>query len=307
MGNSAKKHNNNTNKKNIKKTNNTVSKNSQDSQNKNGKKKGFWKRHRKLAIVLKVLITLFILMMIIGAGAIIAIVTSDKWDVTEDDLKFTSEDTIIYDKDGNEIANVSGDEKRRPVLLSEVPQYLKDAYISIEDERFYSHNGVDIKRTVASTIRYILNRGNSSAGGGSTITQQTVKNSFKDKSDSGFAGVERKIREISRAYKLEKLLSKDQILELYLNTSYFGDGYYCVAEASRGYYKKEPKNMNRNEASMLAGIPNAPSAYCPTKHLDLAKKRQNQVLDKMVRYEFITAKEKEEILNESNAVEDNKD
>ncbi len=71
--------------------------------------------------------------------------------------------------------------KRRPVLLSEVPQYLKDAYISIEDERFYSHNGVDIKRTVASTIRYILNRGNSSAGGGSTITQQTVKNSFKDK------------------------------------------------------------------------------------------------------------------------------
>ena len=109
------------------------------------------------------------------------------------------------------------------------------------------------------------------------------------------------------AFEIEKNCDKDEILELYLNTSYFGDGYYCVAEASRGYYKKEPKNMNRNEASMLAGIPNAPSAYCPTKHLDLAKKRQNQVLDKMVRYEFITAKEKEEILNESNAVEDNKD
>ena len=194
MGNSAKKHNNNTNKKNTKKTNNTISKNSQDSQNKNGKKKGFWKRHRKLTIVLKVLITLFIVMMIIGAGAIIAIVTSA---LPADHLKFTPEDTINNHKDGNEIANVSGDEKRRPVLLSEVPQYLKDAYISIEDERFYSHNGVDIKRTVASTIRYILNRGNSSAGGGSTITQQTVKNSFKDKSDSGFAGVERKIREIS--------------------------------------------------------------------------------------------------------------
>ena len=109
------------------------------------------------------------------------------------------------------------------------------------------------------------------------------------------------------AVDLEKNYSKDDILELYINTIYFGDGYYCVAEASRGYYKKEPKDMNRNEASMLAGIPNAPSAYCPTKHLDLAKKRQNQVLDKMVRYEFITAKEKEEILNESNAVEDNKD
>ena len=139
--------------------------------------------------------------------------------------------------------------------------------------------------------------------GGSTITQQLAKNIYFTQEKSAL----RKIAEIFMAYDLEKNLNKDTILELYLNTSYFGDGYYCVAEASRGYYKKEPKDMNRNEASMLAGIPNAPSAYCPTKHLDLAKKRQNQVLDKMVRYEFITAKEKEEILNESNAVEDNKD
>ncbi len=284
MSNSAKKHNNNTNKKNIKKTNNTTSKNSQDSQNKNGKKKGFWKRHRKLAIVLKVLITLFILMMIIGAGAIIAIVTSDKWDVTEDDLKFTSEDTIIYDKDGNEIANVSGDEKRRPVLLSEVPQYLKDAYISIEDERFYSHNGVDIKRTVASTIRYILNRGNSSAGGGSTITQQTVKNSFKDKSDSGFAGVERKIREISRAYKLEKLLSKDQILELYLNLIFLGQDVYGVQLGATYYFNKSVGDLDLAECAFLAGINNSPNSYNPfgeSPNTDLIQRRTKIVLAKM--------------------------
>lgn len=106
------------------------------------------------------------------------------------------------------------------------------------------------------------------------------------------------------AFELEKNLDKDTILELYVNTSYFGDGYYCVRDASLGYYGKEPKDMNRNEASMLAGIPNAPSAYCPTDHLDLAKQRQNQVLDKMVKYEYITEEEKNEILQEPNAVEE---
>ena len=82
-----------------------------------------------------------------------------------------------------------------------------------------------------------------------------------------------------------------------------GDGYYCVKDASEGYYGKEPKEMNRNEASMLAGIPNAPSAYCPTKHLSLAKQRQIQVLDKMVKYKFITEQDKTDILQEDNAVE----
>ena len=104
------------------------------------------------------------------------------------------------------------------------------------------------------------------------------------------------------AYEIERNCDKDTILELYLNTSYFGDGYYCVNDASEGYYGKEPKDMNRNEASMLAGIPNAPSAYCPTKHLNLAKQRQVQVLDKMVKYKFITEQDKTEILNEKNEV-----
>ena len=104
------------------------------------------------------------------------------------------------------------------------------------------------------------------------------------------------------AFEIEKECDKNTILELYLNTSYFGDGYYCVADASEGYYDKKPIDMNRNEASMLAGIPNAPSAYCPTKHLKLAKQRQIQVLDKMVKYDFINEDEKEEILQESNAV-----
>ena len=181
----------------------------------------------------------------------------------------------------DKVAEIKSDENY--TKLEDMSEFYKDAVIAVEDRRFYEHGAI--------------------REGGSTITQQLAKNIYFTQEKSAL----RKIAEIFMAYDLEKNLNKDTILELYLNTSYFGDGYYCVAEASRGYYKKEPKDMNRNEASMLAGIPNAPSAYCPTKHLDLAKKRQNQVLDKMVRYEFITAKEKEEILNESNAVEDNKD
>ena len=189
----------------------------------------------------------------------------------------------------DKVAEIKSDENY--TKLEDMSEFYKDAVIAVEDRRFYEHGAIDpiaLARAIYSNIKAKELR-----EGGSTITQE--KSAL------------RKIAEIFMAYDLEKNLNKDTILELYLNTSYFGDGYYCVAEASRGYYKKEPKDMNRNEASMLAGIPNAPSAYCPTKHLDLAKKRQNQVLDKMVRYEFITAKEKEEILNESNAVEDNKD
>ena len=184
--------------------------------------------------------------------------------------------------------------------INNLPEFYLDAVVAVEDRRFYNHGAIDpiaLARAIFVNVKNMELR-----ECGSTITQLLAKNIYFTQEKSAL----RKIAEIFMAYDLEKNLNKDTILELYLNTSYFGDGYYCVAEASRGYYKKEPKDMNRNEASMLAGIPNAPSAYCPTKHLDLAKKRQNQVLDKMVRYEFITAKEKEEILNESNAVEDNK-
>ena len=95
----------------------------------------------------------------------------------------------------------------------------------------------------------------------------------------------------------EKNCEKDEILELYVNTSYFGDGYYCVKEAANGYFDKEPIDMNEYESSMLAGIPNAPSVYAPTKNPDLASQRQRQVLERMVEYEYITEDKKNEIMN----------
>ena len=166
--------------------------------------------------------------------------------------------------------------------LKDLPDFYKNAVIAVEDRRFYKHGPIDpiaIARAVFVNIKsWKLQEG------GSTITQQLAKNIYFTQEKSAL----RKVAEMYMAYEIERNCDKDTILELYLNTSYFGDGYYCVKDASEGYYGKEPKNMNRNEASMLAGIPNAPSAYCPTKHLGLAKQRQVQVLDKMVKYKIIT-------------------
>ncbi|MGN1327020.1 MAG: transglycosylase domain-containing protein, partial [Clostridia bacterium] len=288
------------NKKNKKKTTTK-----QEKINKNGKgnKKGFWQRHHKLAIFLKIMIFLIVLLVIIGVGAVIAIFTSDNWTMTKDDLIFKSEDTIIYDKDGNEIANVSGIEKRRTVPLSEIPQDLQDAFISIEDERFYSHNGVDIKRTLASTVKYVLNMGSASAGGGSTITQQTVKNFLDDKDNSGVAGIQRKIREISRAYKLEQMLSKDQILELYLNLIFLGSDVYGVELGSQYYFNKSVTELTLTECAFLAGINHSPNSYNPFGEEDnsaIIARRTKIVLNKMLELEKITQEEYDASIAEVN-------
>lgn len=201
------------------------------------------------------------------------------------------EKTSVADK----VAEIKG--KENYTELKDMPEFYKNAVIAVEDRRFYEHGPIDliaISRAVLVNIKsFELQEG------GSTITQQLAKNIYFTQEKSAL----RKVAEIFMAYEIEKNCDKDTILELYLNTSYFGDGYYCVKDASEGYYGKEPKDMNRNESSMLAGIPNAPSAYCPTKHLNLAKQRQIQVLDKMVKYNFITEQDKTEILQEDNAVE----
>lgn len=194
----------------------------------------------------------------------------------------------------DKVAQIKSDENYTE--LKDLPEFYLDAVIAVEDRRFYEHGAIDpiaLVRAVFVNIKSFELK-----EGGSTITQQLAKNVYFTQEKSAL----RKVAEMFMAFEIEKNCDKDTILELYLNTSYFGDGYYCVGEASRGYFDKEPIDMTSNEASMLAGIPNAPSAYCPTKHLNLAQQRQIQVLDKMVKYKFITEDEKQEILKEDNAV-----
>ncbi len=164
-----------------------------------------------------------------------------------------------------------------------------NAVIAVEDHRYYTHGAIDpigIARAFYTNIR-----DGEFDEGGSTITQQVAKNVVFNQDKT----LTRKLGEIFAAYDLEKNYSKDEILALYVNSSYFGNGYYCIYDASQGYYKKEPKDLTLTEASMLAGVPNAPSIYAPTVNPDLAKKRQKHVLAKMVEYGYITQEEANQV------------
>lgn len=179
-------------------------------------------------------------------------------------------------------------------MLDEMPGIYKEAVIAVEDHRFYKHKGIDIiaiGRAIFNDIRTL-----SFAEGGSTITQQLAKNTYFTQEKE----VTRKVAEVFMAFEIESKCPKELILELYLNTSYFGDGYETVKEASKGYFEKEPLQLTDYEATMLAGIPNAPSVYAPTKSLKLARQRQNQVLDKMVEHKYISIEKKNDILKMKN-------
>ena len=170
-----------------------------------------------------------------------------------------------------------------------MPEIYKEAVIAVEDHRFYDHGGIDIiaiGRALWNDIKAL-----SFVEGGSTITQQLAKNVYFTQEKE----LTRKVAEVFMAFQIEEHCEKDEILELYLNTSYFGDGYDTVEEASIGYFEKEPLELTDYEAIMLAGIPNAPSVYAPTVNPDLTRKRQEKVIDSMVEYGYLTQEEADNI------------
>lgn len=177
--------------------------------------------------------------------------------------------------------------------IEEIPKMYKNAVISVEDHRFYKHCGIDIIAITRAMINDITAM--DFVEGGSTITQQLAKNIYFTQEKK----ITRKIAEVFMAFEIEKNYSKDAILELYLNTSYFGDGYYTIKEACRGYFNKELNQMTDYEAILLAGIPNAPSVYAPTKNPELARRRQKQVMDKMVKYEYLLQEEADYIMKQN--------
>ena len=246
----------------------------------NGKKNSKAKVVKKICLIL---ILIFVLLILIAAGIFMGIFFSDKFAMSKEDLLIDNSNTFIYDSEGNLIKELQGDENRKIVSLDDMPSYLPNAFIAIEDERFYDHHGVDIKRSAAATVTYVFNRGKSSFGG-STITQQLIKNITNEKEDEGKAGIQRKIREMSRAYQIEKLITKKQILELYLNIIYLG-GYgknICGVEvASEYYFDKSASDLSLAESAFLAGINHSPNNYnsfIETDNTEKIKKRTITVL-----------------------------
>lgn len=176
--------------------------------------------------------------------------------------------------------------------LDELPQTYKDAVVAVEDSRFYRHGGFDLISTGRAFFTNLKER--ELAEGGSTITQQLAKNMYFTQEKK----LLRKVAELFVAFDLEKDYTKDEILELYLNTIYFGSGYYCVYDAAEGYFGKEPSQMTDYESTLLAGIPNAPSVYSLTNSPELAAQRQKTVLECMVQQAYITQEQADEILAE---------
>ncbi|MBD5139575.1 MAG: transglycosylase domain-containing protein [Ruminococcus sp.] len=179
------------------------------------------------------------------------------------------------------------------VRMEELPEFYIKAVICAEDKRFYTHRGVDPKavlRAVAHDLKTM-----SPEQGGSTITQQLAKNFYYTQEKR----LERKFAEVFTALDIEEEFSKDDIFELYVNSIYFGEGYYGISAAAEGYYGKAPAELTDYECAMLAGIPNAPSAYSPAKNSDLAEQRLKQVLDRMTECGEITEKRAAEIAAEN--------
>ena len=181
-------------------------------------------------------------------------------------------------------------ENENYINYEDLPEDYINAIVAVEDRRFFEHNGIDVISIARAIIKDIQTM--SLVEGGSTITQQLAKNTYFTQRKE----FTRKIAEVFMAFEYEKNCSKEEILELYVNTIYFGDGYYCVYDAAQGYFDKNPEDMNLYESTLLAGIPNAPSVYAPTKNPELAKQRQAQVLSKMVKYKYLEQGEADKIL-----------
>lgn len=188
----------------------------------------------------------------------------------------------VYDRTGNRQIGEFSTERREVVRINEIPLHVQQAFLAIEDERFYKHFGIDI-RGIGRAIAENLKSGGR-AQGASTITMQVARNIVLEDRSKNFA---RKIKEVFLAMQIERDFSKDQILEFYLNEIFFGSRAYGIQEASRVYFNKDVKDLNIQEAAMLAGLPKAPSSLSPFNNKMAALNRRNLVLFNMRRNGFI--------------------
>ncbi|MBE7045451.1 MAG: glycosyl transferase [Ruminococcaceae bacterium] len=203
---------------------------------------------------------------------------------------FKYRDTVKETPLSDRIAELKAQEHY--TVFSEVPEIYVNAVIAAEDRRFFLHNGFDFIGTARAILRDIKEK--ELVEGGSTITQQLAKNLYFPLDNT----LERKIAEIFLSFDLEKNYSKEDILEFYFNGIYYGSGYYNIYDASQGYFSKKPSELNSYEATLLAGVPNAPSVYSPKVNPDLAHKRQEKVVACLVDCGYIDQDEAQAILTD---------
>ena len=198
----------------------------------------------------------------------------------------------VFDSHGRLITTLHSDQNRLPIDINKVPQNLQNAFIAAEDNRFYEHIGIDPIGIFRAIFANLTNRG--IAQGGSTITQQRAKNAFLSQEQT----LKRKIQEAMLALEIEHKYSKKEILEMYMNQIYFGQGAYGIQTAAKTYFNKDVNELTLTQCAMLAGLPKSPNYYSPFNNLNEAKKRKNVVLDQMVKYGYVSAAEAEDAKNQ---------
>lgn len=250
---------------------------------------------------LKIILIILISSFLVACGGIFFLFSSAKSQLP--DIKglienyAAPEPTSIYDINGELIDKIYI-EDREAVPFDKIPQDLKDAFLSIEDKRFYEHNGIDYIRLTKSVFVNIITM--RKAQGGSTITQQLARNAFLTLEKKW----DRKIKEAIIAMEIERLYTKDEIFEKYINEINYGQGSYGAQVAAKTYFGKDLLSINLAEAAMLAGIPNRPGAYNPMKSLEAAQKRQKLVLAMMLKNGFINQTEYDIAMSQSFVYED---
>lgn len=253
-------------------------------------------------VFLKVFLSVVLIGTIIITGGLIAVFsgiidTTSSLNLDEYNLDLSSFVYCVDPKSGEyvEYERLYAEENRSWADLDEIPKHVRDAAVAIEDERFYSHNGVDIKSSAKAATKYLFK--NSTSRGGSTITQQLIKNLTGNSKKN----VTRKIQEMISAIQLERKLSKDEILELYLNSFYLGEGCNGIKSAAKFYFDKDVSELTVAEGASLVGITQYPTLYDPLINPDENKKKQELVLKKMYELGYIDEDEydsaKEEELN----------
>ena len=260
-------------------------------------------RKKFTVMFFKTLLVCFLAVIIIGGCAGIGIfkgIIDSAPDISDIDPSPTGYLSVVLDNQGNETAKlVASGSNRVYVTLDEIPKTVQHAFVAIEDERFYEHNGIDIKGIIRAGLKGIGN-GFKFNQGASTITQQLLKNNvFEGWVDqSGMEKVERKIQEQYLAIELSKVKSKDWVLENYLNTINLGQNTLGVQTASRRYFGKDVSELTLSEGAVIAGITKNPSAYNPVSHPDDNEKRRKQVLKNMREQGYISEKEYQEALED---------
>ncbi|MDP4549761.1 PBP1A family penicillin-binding protein [Alkalihalobacillus macyae] len=260
----------------------------QERRKSNSKKKPPSKKRGKSGLFKKILLTLVILFLVgIAAGGITAIAYINNAPELDPDKLANPQSSVILDRNDEEVQTLAGTDAREIAKFEEIPDVVKQAFVSVEDTRFYEHFGIDPKRIGGAVLANITQ--GFGAEGASTITQQVIKNSLLTSEKS----LERKVQEAYLSVKLEQEYSKDQILEMYLNKIYFGNGAWGVVAAADTYFGKNliEEELTAGEAAMLAGLPQRPSYYDPFENPDAATKRKNIVLSLMEKEGVITAEE----------------